>query len=431
MLINKQAEYINNILIKNDKHIYDLLSDLWKSFYFPSEWIVNQTSEAKWKKINATIWVALDDYNNALVLNSIKKWNNFSWESFEYAPTWWVKKLRELWKKSILEKNPSLTWETSLPIVCNWLTHCLNIIWSLFIDKNDEIISPNFFWWNYKLMFETTFWAKINTFNLFLNNCLDLDSLENILKNSNKEKIILLLNFPNNPSWYTPTIDEAQKIKNILEKYAKIWKKIVLILDDAYFGLFYEKDTFKESLFALANNLDKNILAIKIDWVSKEDYAWWLRVWFITFWWKITKDSLRVLEEKTLWIIRSSISNTSSISQEMIINLHNWENYKEDKINNYNILEERYLEVKNILKNEKYVNYFQAIPFNSWYFMSIKLKNKNAWDVRRLLLEKFDTWVISIWEDIIRIAFSSVEKSLLRNLFENIYEACILLNNEK
>ena len=55
------------------------------------------------------------------------------------------------------------------------------------------------------------------------------------------------------------------------------------LVDDAYYGLFYE-DVYTQSLFTALTNLQlKNLLPIRLDGATKEFFAWGLRVGFITF----------------------------------------------------------------------------------------------------------------------------------------------------
>ena len=54
-----------------------------------------------------------------------------------------------------------------------------------------------------------------------------------------------MLNFPNNPTGYSPTMEELDRIATILEAEAQKGKKIIALCDDAYFGLFYEEETVK------------------------------------------------------------------------------------------------------------------------------------------------------------------------------------------
>ena len=96
------------------------------------------------------------------------------------------------------------------------------------------------------------------------------------------EKAIVLLNFPNNPTGFTPSVKEAEAIVQVLKDAAEGGLKLVVVLDDAYFGLFYE-DSIKESLFGLLADSHENILPVKIDGATKENYVWGLRVGFITY----------------------------------------------------------------------------------------------------------------------------------------------------
>ena len=76
------------------------------------------------------------------------------------------------------------------------------------------------------------------------------------------------------------------------------------------------------------------------------------------------------------------------------------------------------------MKNEEYENYFKAYPFNSGYFMCVKLKEGFDGDkIRKILLEKYDTGLINM-NNVLRLAFSSVAEKDISQLFENIYLAC-------
>ena len=88
------------------------------------------------------------------------------------------------------------------------------------------------------------------------------------------------------------------------------------------------------------------------------------------------------------------------------------------------IFKERFEKVNEVLETHKeYEEYFKPLPFNSGYFMCIKLKGLDAESIRKKLLEKYDTGTIAIG-DILRIAFSAVKKDLIPELFDNIYKAC-------
>jgi hypothetical protein len=62
------------------------------------------------------------------------------------------------------------------------------------------------------------------------------------------------------------------------------------------------------------------------------------------------------------------------------------------------------------------------MPFNSGYFMCVKLKTAEGETVRQKLLADFSTGVIA-FGDTIRLAFSSTQLDKLEALFSNLYKA--------
>ncbi|MBN2111576.1 aminotransferase class I/II-fold pyridoxal phosphate-dependent enzyme, partial [Candidatus Woesearchaeota archaeon] len=234
--INPQAEELNNIIKKENNVIHDLLSEKGKEIFFPKKGILSQSADAKGKKINATIGAGVEDDNTPMRLKSIEK--NVSIDpkdAFTYAPSFGKPELREAWKKLMLKKNPSLKAETSLPVVTNALTHGLSMAGYLFVDDKDKIIISDKFWGNYRLTFENAYGGKLDTFNTFKEGGFDIGALREKLK-TNPGKQIVILNFPNNPTGYSPTEEEADKIAEAIRESAETGNHIVVICDDAYFG---------------------------------------------------------------------------------------------------------------------------------------------------------------------------------------------------
>ena len=153
---------------------------------------------------------------------------------------------------------------------------------------------------------------------MFKNNGFDAESFREKLVDV-KGKTTILLNFPNNPTGYTPTNEEVGSIVDIIKEHASGGNQICVICDDAYFGLFYKNSVFQESLFSLLADLDENVLAIKVDGATKEHYVWGLRVGFVTYASKgISEEACRALELKTAGIVRGGISNVSNLSNPIL-----------------------------------------------------------------------------------------------------------------
>lgn len=421
--MNKLALKLNKIL--NETQAGSLLSKMGESLYFPKG-IVAQSAEAAAKahRFNATAGMAFNK-KSPLILEGLSNYIKGidTGDYITYAPTPGIKELRELWLEQIYKKNPGLkNIHTSLPIVVPGLTSGISNTADLFLDPEDNIVIPDLFWGNYKLIFEVRKAVNIKTFTLFQGDKINIKSLKETLLNSViKNKVTLLLNFPNNPTGYSPTRSEAEEIKKAILEVAETGIKICVITDDAYFGLFYEDDIYKESIFTLLADLHKNVLAIKVDGATKEDYAWGLRVGFITFAGKgLNKEHTDALEQKLMGSVRSSFSSSSKLSQSLIIKGLNDSSYSRDKENFEKIMKDRYLKVKEILSKRTNGLKLKEYPFNSGYFMNFKTPRGYNERLRQELL-KIGIGSIALGETSFRIAYSSVDIEQLDELFGAIF----------
>ncbi|ATH92549.1 aminotransferase class I/II-fold pyridoxal phosphate-dependent enzyme [Bacillus glycinifermentans] len=431
--MNKFAEELNKSIQEQNPLVFDLLSDLGKELFYPKG-ILTQAAEAKKKafRINATIGIATE-HDEPMHLKSVsEQLNGLNPEDvFPYAPPGGKVSLRQEWKKKLIEDNDSLQeQDIHLPIVTNAITHGLSIVADLFCDRNDRIILPDKLWGNYKLTFETRRKAKFSHFPFFdENNQFNIDGFAECIEQASEEKLIVLLNFPNNPTGYTPTEAEVDNIVKVLKAQADSRKKFLVITDDAYFGLFYE-DSIQESIFSKLINIHPNILAIKLDGATKEEFVWGLRVGFLTFP-NLGKDVNEALEKKVWGSIRSTISSGSHPSQTLVLNALRNEFFQKEKQEKFNILLNRAKKVKEVLdNNKKYNEYWSYYPFNSGYFMCLKLNNINAEKLRNYLLDEYGIGTISINDTDLRIAFSCIEEADIEVLFETIYKAAAELSNK-
>lgn len=428
-----QAIELNNKINKVNPYVYEMLSERGKKIFFPKMGILSQSAEAVGKEINATVGTALEDNGEPLVLNSIYSQVNLkNKDCFSYAPSYGRNDIRKKWKEMMINKNPSLKGKSfSTPVVTIALTHGLSMGGYLFVDEGDTIISPDRYWENYDLVFCNAYNAKIKTFPMFTDDeNFNIDGLKQKLEEDKSNKKIIILNFPNNPTGYTVKESEAVEIKNLLIEEAEKGNNIVVLIDDAYFGLVYEDNILKESIFSLLCDAHQRILAVKFDGPTKEDYVWGFRVGFMTFGIKGgTEELYTTLEAKAAGAIRGSVSNVSNLSQCILLSAYNNPSYENEKKEKYNILQKRYKKVKEIFEaHPEYRNYFSPLPFNSGYFMCIKIKNGNAEAVRKVLLTKYNTGTIAL-NDLIRIAFSSTPYDKLEKLFDNCYKAAMECTN--
>ena len=430
--MNKLAVNLNQTL--GDAAAF--LSPLGKRMYFPYGGILGQGAEAKQCAVNATIGMAFEEDGSPLVMPCFGDNMKLGKKAFLYAGSFGLPVLREQWKKLELVKNPSLKGKKfSNPVVTNALTHGLRICAELFAGASDTLVVPDLFWDNYELIFQEAVGCKVQKFETFAKVKSSKEKGESSEAGFNAEamkkalmapgaKKLLILNFPNNPTGYTATVEDAKKIVAAVKSAANAGKKIVVILDDAYFGLVYEKGIHEESLFAEFSDLHKNVLAVKLDGTTKEDYVWGLRVGFISFAFKgATDEQLKALEAKAAGDVRSAISNASSVGQHLAIAAYADKGYAKQKKEKYNVLKSRYVEIRKILKSHpEYAENFTAMPFNSGYFMCVKPIGVDAEKVRKHLIEKYSTGTIML-SGLLRLAFSTIPKAKLAKLFADVNSA--------
>ncbi|WP_300457376.1 aminotransferase class I/II-fold pyridoxal phosphate-dependent enzyme [Desulfobacula sp.] len=424
--MNPIAQELNQTIKGSNPHIFEMLSDMGKALFFPKG-ILSQSAEAKLKadKINATIGIAKEG-NAVLSLPSITRYiTGIDPDDYlSYAPSFGIAELRNKWKTDLYKKNPSLkNKKVSLPVVTSGITHGVSILSDMWIDTNDVIVMPDMMWGNYNMTFCVRNSGRIVHYKTFDDGLthFNVDSFEHVIRQQAKEndKIVVVLNFPHNPSGYTLSEREADRVAHILIDIAHQGTHVVAACDDAYFGLFFEAETSKESIFSKLCGADERLVAIKLDGATKEDYVWGFRTGFITYGVSGDDDTLlEALEKKTAGCIRGNISNSSHLSQTILLKSMADENYDAYKQEKFELLKRRALKMKSVLKNPKFKDAFDVYPFNSGYFMCIRLKDVNAEDLRVHLLENYGTGLISIGDKNIRVAFSCLEENDVETLFD-------------
>ncbi|MCK1999156.1 aminotransferase class I/II-fold pyridoxal phosphate-dependent enzyme [Psychrobacillus psychrodurans] len=425
--MNALAAQLNEKMQNENPAIYNMLSDLGKNLFYPKG-ILSQSAEAgkKAHRFNATIGIATENGEPMHFRHIQNKLDYKPNDIYPYAAPQGKEALRSIWKEKLLVDNPSMKGKSiGTPIVTSALTHGLSIAADLFMDAGDVLVTPQQYWGNYNTVFQVRRGGRVETFPLFNEaGGFHVEAFRETIAKQ-KEKAIVLLNFPNNPTGFTPSVEEAKAIVQVLKDAAEGGLKLVVLLDDAYFGLFYE-DSIKESLFGLLADSHMNILPVKIDGATKENYVWGLRVGFITY--AADPDTLDALEQKTKGIIRGTISSGSHISQTILLESLQSEEFSQEKEEKFQIMQGRAIKTKQVLADEKYAPHWTYYPFNSGYFMCLKLNSVDAETLRLHLLDQYGVGVIASNQTDIRVAFSCVEENDIQELFDLIYEGCKDLN---
>jgi aspartate/methionine/tyrosine aminotransferase len=426
------AEELNRVLVGTVAE--RLLSDMGRRMYFPKG-IITQSAEAgeRATRYNATVGMATEE-GVPMILDAVRAAlpGLTPTEAVAYASTGGVMALRKRWRQELARKNPSLAGKDySLPVVVPGLTAAISYLADLFLEPGDTVVVPDLHWPNYRLIVEERKMAAGLVYPIFAKGGFNVPGLEAKLREAGgrRGKAACILNFPNNPTGYSPTLAEAQAIVAALKRVAEEGTDLLVVCDDAYFGLQYEEGLLQESLFGALAAAHANILAVKADGPTKEDYVWGFRTGFVTFASKgLDEARYDALAKKLYGVIRSSVSSSSAPAQYIFLKALDSPGYEEQKSRYRAILAERYRKVRDFLATARLPDCLRPLPFNSGYFMSFECVGISAEALRLKLLDEVAIGTISMQDRYLRVAFSSVEASEVADLYAEIVKAASALS---
>lgn len=429
-VLNPLAEAANAAIRTDCPVVFELLSERGKRFFFPSKGILAQGAEAKQKAktANATIGIATEN-GAPMYLDCVNRYFNglTSGELYDYAPSYGKPELRKAWAAKQREETPSMGQHlVSNPVVTNALTHGLSVVGELFLDPGDEALSSDLLWENYNLAWETRLGAHISYYPFF-NETLtgfNLDAFTQALRQRTGKKLVVSLNFPNNPSGYTPTKAEALAIVKALTDAAEAGSKLVVVCDDAYYGMFFDEGIEHESLFGRLCHAHPNLLAVKVDGATKEEFVWGMRVGFVTYGTKNgTAAVYKAMEDKTAGVIRSVVSSVTHPGQTIVLKALQDPGFRKQQAEKVEILRKRAAVTAVECRRPEYADCWDVYPYNSGYFMCLRLRGADADTVRVKLLDEYGVGTIALGALNLRVAFSCLTEEQIPGVFTSIAAA--------
>jgi aspartate/methionine/tyrosine aminotransferase len=282
------------------------------------------------------------------------------------------------------------------------------------------LVLPDLYWDNYDQIFSIRLGGKMLTYPFYNEdggfNC---EGLRQALA-SVKGKVHTILNFPSNPSGYSPSPEEMARIAEILIDAAK-GRLVVAFCDDAYHGLVYEESAATKSLFFELIEQSKNLIALKCDGITKELAFFGGRAAFLHF--GVSKEISEILVDKCKGLIRATVGGTVSISQ-VLLETELADPRHDAEIERVRlILDERYRALKQALSEPS--PHWTVLPFNGGCFCLLKLREGiDAEDLRQKLIADESVGVVSQGRRHIRLAYCSITKDAIPPLIEALGRAC-------
>jgi len=452
-------------ILKNTT-LYNSFSDLGKRIFLPDGIFYWSGRAKKEAELIGTIGSAFCSDNEITqggtdewipcYLEEIKKYINLSVKDMvPYASIGGLAELRTLWKEWIIKKSgyESTKNEAELshlekyitqPIVTAGVTNGIFMACSLFLNPSETIICPNKRWGNYDNIIVKNIGAEINTFDFFKNKQINLEGLKAAIMEvkESQNKIVIMLNFPNNPTGYVPTLEEAQNLVELLkESQNELNIPFIVIVDDAYEPYVYEeKRVLNKSLFYELQQLQEDVIPVKLDGLTKELLFYGGRIGFVTIglkanWVKENQNLERLKNEinnKLEGFNRSTISNANHFYQKVAINM--FQEFGMDHIINSRnkvkkVLKDRYIKINEELSNLD-SPYISIDPNAGGFFLFVNLEKDKivATEFADYLLKNYKVGVIPIEkpdENIngIRIAYCSIDIDKIDEFISRIKKA--------
>ncbi|MEM6925444.1 MAG: aminotransferase class I/II-fold pyridoxal phosphate-dependent enzyme [Myxococcota bacterium] len=240
-----------------------------------------QAGQAKQATINATIGQITDGAGQPLAFERTQALvaSLDARRSFLYSPIDGPADLNAAWqaRQKALGGSSAVT---GLPLVTHGLTHAIALLSDLFVDDETDVVLPNPYWENYDLLFGFRHRPRFVRYSAFRDERFNVEGLADALA-SVRNKAMVVLNFPGNPTGYQPTPEEALRIAEVLHAHRG---PAVVVTDDAYQGWVYAEGRHRRSLFwdiAEGADLDR-LLPVKVDGATKELVFFASRVGFVS-----------------------------------------------------------------------------------------------------------------------------------------------------
>ncbi|MEW5947271.1 MAG: aminotransferase class I/II-fold pyridoxal phosphate-dependent enzyme [bacterium] len=355
---------------------------------------------------------------------------------YPYAPIAGLPEFRRKWKKWVLQKaaarRPLHDELVSTPVVVPGVTVGLHFLCRLFLSPGETVLCSDLRWENYDLILEGILGLKVVSFNLFDGDRMDVAAFSTALKDAARRdgRVVVILNFPNNPSGYMPDGAESEKIRAAALETADAGAKVILIFDDAYDGYVYDPAVPRYSPFADFVNLHPNVFPFKLDGLSKEFLFYGGRVACVTAGLHDTGnpgERERTLEDKLAAFIRGTLSNSPHLVQSAAaraLDVNDKVSEEREKIRR--IIGDRWYSLSRLMRESS--PRLAPAPFNSGFFCHVNVSGVRAFELADHMLKTHRVGVVAseipqLGINAVRIAYCSVLAEDLPRLVESLKDS--------
>jgi aspartate/methionine/tyrosine aminotransferase len=417
--LHPEAQDRNTRLSGLAPQVLEALSPLARRAFFPKG-IPFQAGQAAGCAINATIGQITDGAGNPLPLAKLGELLGHlpAKDAFLYSPIGGRLRAKEAWHAKLLKEDARME-AVGLGVVTAGICHAISMGADLFFHPGDTLILPDLYWDNYEQIFGIRLEGEFRRFPFYSGHGFNVEGLRAALA-AQVGRAHVLLNFPSNPSGYSPTPEELEAIAEVLTE-AAAERSVVVYCDDAYHGLVFEKTAASKSLFFSLLGKHPNLIPLKCDGVTKELSFFGSRVGFLTF--GVSKEAAAILVDKSMSLIRSGIGSPVGLSQYLIEEELLDPRHDAEFERLRSILERRYRILKDALAKPS--EHWTVYPFNAGCFCLLELRaGLDADAVRQKLIAEESVGVVNQGSSQLRLAFCSLKEEAIAPLVAALERVC-------
>jgi putative aspartate/aromatic aminotransferase len=365
------------------------------------------------KVINATIGSLLDDEGNLIVLSSVDKvFRDMDPADYaDYAPIGGIPAFREAVKKAAFGsfQPKSFTEAVATP----GGTGALRNVMANYSEPGDKIITSDWHWAPYNTI-AGEIGRSIETFSLFTDDRkFNYESLKETAVRllEDQESLVIILNTPaHNPTGYSLTPEDWDKVVGVLTETAQRGKAIALVIDAAYIDFAGDEEEYRKFLPKL-EKLPENVLPIIAYSLSKTYTLYGTRCGAMICM-AATKDISDEFRRVCEYSSRGSWSNSAKVAQVILSRIYSDESLlrkvNEERAYYRNMLLDR----GRAFEEEAAKVDLETVPFDAGFFVSIPCDNPDEISAK---LEKQGLFIVPLAKGL-RVSVASISEEKCRRI---------------
>lgn len=365
------------------------------------------------KVINATIGSLLDDDGELVVLSSVDEvFKNLSPKDYaDYAPIGGIASFKEAVQRAAFGTHQPKGFTEAVATPGG--TGSLRNVISNYSDGGDKVLTSDWHWAPYNTI-AGEIGRSIETFEFFtedrkFNAAAFSDKVNQLL--AEQESLVIILNTPaHNPTGYSLTLEDWDKVIEELCEAAKCGKAIALVIDAAYIDFAGDEEEYRRFLPKL-EGLPQNVISIVAYSLSKTYTLYGTRcgaMICVAGTKEIADEFKRVCEYSS----RGSWSNSAKVAQVILSRIygdpgllervnHERAHYREMLISRGRAFEEEARKVG-----------LDTVPFDAGFFISIPCDNPDEISAK---LEKQGLFIVPLAKGL-RVSVASISEEKCRKL---------------